>query len=199
MENYTPNSNKYKNEQKALADKKIEGVVSGTARPKKKSEMQKLASIFLAEDISNVKSYILMDVLVPAVKDAIEDVIHMLLRGETFRSRKGTTASKVSYRNFYERERDRRDYSAPASRSGFDYNEIEFETRADAEAVLDALNEIIDRYGSVSVADLYDLAKVPTTNYTANNYGWTNIFGCKAERIRSGGYILKLPRPMPLK
>lgn len=199
MENYTPNSNKFKNEQKAMADKKIEGVVSGVARTKKKSEFQKLTSIFLAEDISNVKSYILMDVLVPAVKDAIEDVIHMLLRGESSRSRRNSTASKVSYRNFYEKERDRRGYGTPAARSGFDYDEIEFESRADAEVVLDALNEIIDRYGSVSVADLYDLAKVPTSNYTANNYGWTNIFGCKAERIRGGGYILKLPRPIPLK
>lgn len=198
MENYTPNSNKYKNEQKAMADKKVEGVVSGVARTKKKSEMQKIANIFLAEDISNVKSYILMDVLVPAVKDAIEDVIHMLLRGESARSRKSTTASKVSYRNFYERERDRRDYSIPASRSGFDYDEIVFETRADAETVLDSLNEIISSYGSVSVADLYDFAKVPTSNYMANNYGWTDIFGCRPERIRDG-YILKLPRPMPLK
>lgn len=33
--------------------------------------------------------------------------------------------------------------------------------------------------------------------YAANKYGWTDIAGCRAVRVRDG-YILKLPKPTPL-
>lgn len=59
------------------------------------------------------------------------------------------------------------------------------------------MNDIISQYGVVSVLDLYDLADVSTDNYAANKYGWTDISGCKAIRVRDG-YILKLPRALPL-
>lgn len=196
MEEYASNSHKSKEE------KKIESVVSGQAKTKKKSDIQKLTDIFVSEDVSNVKSYILMDVLVPAVKKAISDIvtngIDMILYGENGRSKKSTSASKVSYRSYYDRENDtRRDYRASAARNVFEYDDILFETRGDAESVLDAMNDIISQYGRVSVADLYDLANVQTSNYTANKYGWTDIFGCRPSRVRDG-YILKLPRPIPL-
>ena len=56
---YTPNSHKYKAEQKQTAEeKKIEKVVSGTVKTKKKSEIKKLTDVFVSEDASNVKSYI---------------------------------------------------------------------------------------------------------------------------------------------
>ena len=69
-----------------------------------------------------------------------------------------------------------------------------FETRGDAESVLDSMNDIIATFHAVSVGDLYDLANVPNDNYAANKYGWTDIEGCKAIRIPDG-YILKLPKP----
>ena len=74
---------------------------------------------------------------------------------------------------------------------------ILFDTRGDAEAVLDAMNDIISQYGTVSVSDFYDLARVPNDNFTMNRYGWTNIGGATAVRVRDG-YILKLPRAIPL-
>ena len=72
-----------------------------------------------------------------------------------------------------------------------------FDTRGDAEAVLDSMNDIISQYGMVSVSDFYDLANVANDNYTMNRYGWTNIAGATAVRVRDG-YILKLPRAIPL-
>lgn len=122
----------------------------------------------------------------------------MILYGETGRTRNKSTASKVSYQRYYEKNDERRrDYSAPAARNGFDYDELVFPTRGDAEAVLDAMNEIIAQYGVVSIGDLYDLANVSMDNFAANKYGWTDIRGCKSVRVRDG-YILKLPRALPL-
>ena len=72
MEEYKPNSHKSKEEQKNLVpEKRVEKVISGTVKSKKKSEMQKFADVFISEDVNNVKSYIVMDVLVPAIKKAI--------------------------------------------------------------------------------------------------------------------------------
>lgn len=202
-EEYGPNSRKSKEEQKIAAqpEKKVGKVISGSAKSKKRGEMQKFADVFISEDVSNVKSYILMDVLVPAIKKAISDIvtngIDMILYGETGRTRKGANATKVSYGKFYDREADRRrDYHVP-SRNGYDYDDIIFETRGDAESVLDAMNDIISQYGVVSVGDLYDLADVSTDNYNVNKYGWTDISGCKPVRVRDG-YILKLPKALPL-
>lgn len=203
MDEYKSNSHKAKEEQKETApEKRIEKVVSGTVKPKKKGDMQKFADVFISEDVSNVKSYILLEVLVPAIKKAISDIvtngIDMVLYGETGRTRNKSTASKVSYNRCYDRPEDRkRDYSVPAARNGFDYDDLIFPTRGDAEAVLDAMNEIIAQYQVVSIADLYDLANVSLDNYAANKYGWTDIRGCKPIRVRDG-YILKLPRALPL-
>lgn len=207
MEDYKSNSDKARQEQQS--EKKVEAVITGAAKTRKKGEMQKLADVFIAEDANNVKSYILMEVIVPAVKKAISDIVNtgidivdtgidMILYGEAGRSKKNGTASKVSYRNYYDQGADRvRAGSAGNRRNTPDYDDILFDTRGDAEAVLDAMNDIISQYGTVSVSDFYDLARVPNDNFTMNRYGWTNIGGATAVRVRDG-YILKLPRAIPL-
>ena len=200
MENYKSNSDKARYERQS--EKKVEAVITGTAKTRKKRETHKFADVFLAEDVSNIKSYVLMEVIIPTVKKAISDVVttgvEMLLYGESDRSKKNGSRSKISYRNYYERDSERvRAGSISNKRSSLDYDDILFDTRGDAEAVLDAMNDIISQYGTVSVSDLYDLARVPNDNFTMNNYGWTNIGGASAVRIRDG-YILKLPRAIPL-
>lgn len=200
MDSYKSNSDKSRQEQKE--EKKIEAVITGTAKTRKKSDIRKIAEAFVSEDANNVKSYILMDVIVPAAKKAISDIvttaIDMILYGENGRNKKNTTTSKVSYRNYYEQESDTiRSKSSYDRRGGLDYDDILFDNRGDAESVLDAMNDIISQYGTVSVSDLYDLARVPNDNYTMNRYGWTNIGGATAVKVRDG-YILKLPRAIPL-
>lgn len=202
MEDYKPNSHAYKEAQKeALSEKKVEKVILGTAKTKKKNEIRKLADVFISEDVGSVKSYILLDVLVPAIKKAISDIvtngIDMILYGGSGRGKKKSDGSKVSYGSYYDSPSSRKDSNYLKARSGFDYDEIVFDTRGDAEAVLDAMNEIISSYGVVSVGDLYDLASVSTNNYAVNKYGWSDIEGCRAIRVRDG-YILKLPKPYPL-
>ena len=54
MEEYKTNSDKSRQEQ---SEKKVEAVISGKAKTRKKGEMQKFADVFIAEDANNVKSY----------------------------------------------------------------------------------------------------------------------------------------------
>ena len=199
---YKPNSNRYKKEQSnALAErKKIEKVVTGKVKTKKKSEISKLKDTFISEDVSNVKSYIVMDVLIPAAKKAISDIVRdgidMILYGDTHNGRGSSGASYVSYRSYS--DRDRRDTRRESSRTrvGYDYDDIILESRAEAEEVLRRMDELIETYRIVSVADLYDLVG-KSCNYTDNKYGWTNIRNAEPVRVRDG-YLLKMPKAGPI-
>lgn len=199
MEEYKSNSDKSR--QDAKSEKKVEAVITGTAKTRKKGEMQKFADVFIAEDATNVKSYILMEVIVPAVKKAISDIvttgIDMILYGEAGRSKRNGSAPKVSYRQYYNQSSDQVRAGSTNSRRSIDYDDILFDTRGDAETVLDAMQDIIGQYGTVSIADLYELAHVPNDNFTLNRYGWANLNGAQAVRVRDG-YILKLPKAVPL-
>lgn len=193
MEEFKPNSHKSKEE------KKVEKIVSGTVKAKKKSEIQKFADVFIQEDVNNVGSYILQDILVPAVKKAISDIvtngIDMILYGETGRTKKKSSSSNISYRSYYEKDRERDHYSS-RSRSGYSYDDIIIDNRGEAEEVLSRMDELIAVYGLASVADFYELVGV-TGNYTDNKYGWTDIRGASVVRVKDG-YIIKLPKALPL-
>ena len=196
MKEVTPNSYKYKAENRA-DEKKVEKVVSGKVKTKKKNELQKMAGSLIAEDARSVKSYILMDVLVPAIKDAIEDIvtngIRMLLRGDTkARSGGSSGVSRISYNKAY----DSRDRSYSRTRTGYNFDDIILETRGEAEEVLTHMDELLETYGIVSVADLYELVGI-IGNYTDNKYGWTNLRSAEPVRV-NGGYLLKLPKVCPI-
>lgn len=199
MSDYKPNSHKYLEEQKAASEKKVEKVVKGSVKTKKKSDLRKAADVFISEDIQNVKSYIIMDVLVPAIKKAVSDVvtngIDMILYGGNGRTGRNTGTSKVSYRNYYDRRDDDRP-SHTSVRARFDYDDIIFESRGEAEAVREQMMDVIDKYGFVTVADMYDMADLAQP-YTSNKYGWTNIRNAETVRVREG-YVLKLPKAMPI-
>jgi len=201
MDEYKPNSHKSKEPQGRLPEKRAEKVISGTARVKKKSEFKKIAGEIISEDIHSVKSHIVFDVLVPALKGAISDVftkgIDMLLYGETGHGRK-SKASKVAFTNYSDRDRDyynRRNYNAYRP-SGYDYDDIVLDTAGEAQDVLFSMEEMIESYGVVSVGDFYDLVDYQG-NYTDNKYGWTDLRGAKVIRVRDG-YVIKLPRALPI-
>ena len=200
---YKPNSYKSKTESTELPKKKVEKVVTGKVTTKKKNGIVKLADVFISEDASSVKNYILMDVLIPAVKKAVSDIvtngIDMMLYGDSGRNRRNTNASGVSYRSYYDqrREDERRYSSIPVSHTRYSYDDIILNTRGEAEEVLTRMDELIDTYGIASVADLYDLVGL-TGDYTDNKYGWTNIRSAEVVRDRDGGYRLKMPKALPI-
>jgi len=203
MENrvYTPNSHKYKERQQKeqKEEKKISKVVHGTVKTKKKSGMSKFADVFISEDADSVKQYVLVDILIPAIKNTILDIITdsaNMIFGGSARRKGNTPASRVSYGGFYNNPRpaSRRDERTIKPR--YSYDELYFETRNDAMDVLGCLEEALDRYGQVTVADLYDAAGL-TGEFTDNDYGWISLSTADIVRTRQG-YIIKLPRPLPI-
>ena len=185
------------------AEKKVEKVVSGNVKAKKKSGVTKFADVFLAEDISNVKNYLVSDVLLPTLKKAFYDLITkgagMFIYGD---SRGGKTetrfADSVSYRNYSDYSRpDRKTVSATRSYTGYSHDDLIFESHSEASEVLTRMDELMETYHVVSVADFYELAGM-SCSFTDHDYGWNDIRTANIVPVRDG-WVIKLPKVQAIK
>ena len=89
-----------------------------------------------------------------------------------------------------------KDYQ-PKQKKSYNYAWV-FDTRANAEQVLGYMQDIIDIYGFVTLADFYDLiGDSRHTDYTYNKRGWTSLDNVSIERTRYG-YEMKLPKTVPI-
>ena len=179
-----PNSNKYKKDRESH---QLEKVVTGDVKTKKRSRGKKLLDLFIEEDKDQVRDYLIFDLLVPAIKDTLVDVIQrtteMLFYGRVRGSnaRKGGGGSYVSYNN----------YSSPkkpisVKRSVYSFDDIVVESRGEAERVLDILRDQIKEYGEATVADFFELVGVSGNGYTDRSYGWTNLDRAYITKVREG-------------
>lgn len=201
---YTPNSNKFKAEQKAASveRKKVDKVITGTAK-RKPDPARKFTNLFAPGDMSSIKEYLIMDVIVPATKKMISEIVRngidMLMYGESGRSKNyNGNSDKVSYRSYYgSNDSGRSNSYGSRTRSVFDYDNVVIPTRQEAEEVIRRMDEAIDVYQMVSVADFYDLCGITDNNYMNAKYGWTSVRTADVIRGRDG-YVIKLPRAMPL-
>lgn len=217
MEGYPSNSHKSKaaaesseSERTTSGEKKVERVVSGDVLRRKKPLGKRFMETFVGGDARSVWNYVLLEVLIPAAKDAMADAItqgiERVLFGEVRSSnRRGTsrTGGYVSYNRYsspsrppWDRGRDERPPLSRRARAQHDFDEIILPTRREAEEVIDNLFNLISKYDVASVADLYDLVGI-TPNFTDNKWGWADIRGADVTRVRNG-YLLDLPKPEPL-
>ena len=180
--------------------KRAEKVVHGKVKTKK-NNTRKFADAFITEDAANVKNYILMDVIIPFLKNAVYDIIvsalDMSLYGRRGKSGGRPIGDRISYTDYNSvGRRDDRPYNRTQTASGYSYDDVILESRGEAEGVLVRMDEMMETYGQVRVADMYDLVGI-TGEYTDNNYGWTNIHNAEVVRVRDG-YKIKMPRALPL-
>ena len=200
--NFKPNSHKSKEQDLhgPMPEKRAEKVVTGGVKQRKSSGLTKLSSIFLPGDIQSVKSYILMDVIIPSIKRAILDSFcngMRMLFGEPARSSNdpNRVVAKVGYKQYYSNP-DQPAPQRPRVSSSFTYDVIIFEDRDDAEDVLLEMKKLIEKFDTVSVADMYDMAGL-SCDFTLNKFGWTDLRGVVTKPV-SDGYIIDLPKAVSL-
>ena len=189
--------------QAPVEEKRVEKIVKGKVTVKK-NEMRRLTDIFILEDVSKVKDYIIHDVLIPTIKETIYDIVTNSLDISLFGGRssgskraKRPTADRVSFRDYNGVSRgEDRPYTGRTS-TIYSYDDIVIPTRGEAEAVLERMDELLDTYEQVRVADLYELVGI-TGEYTDNKYGWVNLQNADVVRVRNG-YKIKLPRAVALR
>ena len=154
IEDLKPNSHKSKEEE---AKKEITPITTNVVT-KEKRVRSKFAEAFLGEDVSSVKDYIIFDVIIPAIKstivDGITNTVEMIF-GVSSRKGKGRDRDYVSYASYYKSDRrDRRRNDVDDRYSRYDYRDITFASRVDADDVLNGLKDLLEDYGKVSVGDL---------------------------------------------
>lgn len=204
MDSLPTNSHKSKNPNEEKP--KIEKVVAGTVVQRKRPLGKRIAETFGATDMKSVGGFVVLDVILPAAKDMVADAISQgierMLFGEarSISRRPNKQYSNNGYVNY-----SRYNPSTPPfkpnvpsrrARGSHDFNEIILETRVEADEVIERLFDLVDRYQSASVADLYELVGIQG-QYTDDKWGWVDIRGAGVTRIRNG-YLLDLPRPEPL-
>jgi hypothetical protein len=215
VEDFPGNSHKKAREDNPEPQKKVEKVVTGKVVTRKPPVSRRLASVLFGADAKSSWLAVVQDVLVPAAKDMAADALSQgferMIYGEarsTPRRRSGLLGGfqqgpSVSYNRFStnpvgrasglgQRNDDRRPMSRQ-SRASHNFDEIILATRAEAEAVLEQMYEVLSKYDVATVADLYELVGI-TGEYTDEKYGWTDLRGSDVTRIREG-YLLNLPKP----
>jgi hypothetical protein len=106
------------------------------------------------------------------------------------------SGSYISYNSYSNRNTTARPVTQAGQR--FDYDDIAFDSRGDAMFVLDQMNHVLGRYNYVTVADMYEIARLPAPPYTANKFGWTNLRDAQVVLGAGGKYLIKLPRAYPI-
>jgi len=210
MDEFPSNSHKHIKDGEKTEPKKIERVIEGEVVRRKKSLGKRFKETFIEGAPKDVWGYVFFDVLVPQSKDIVSDVISSFIErmiygdshrgGRRSRSRHGSSYGHVDYENRYSSGSSRRrEESRGMSRKGratHDFDEIILETRVEAEEVIDRLFNRIEEFGTVSVADLYDMVGI-TSSYIDLKWGWMDFRGARVNHIR-GGYLLDLPKPEPI-
>lgn len=199
-----PNSYKYRDEQMRAAEQekdrdklapivKKDGIVST-----KKPLAQKFAETFMSEDVNDIKSYILLDVIIPGIKNAVLKTIAMAFYGTDFGrniTRRSQNNDRTDYRSYYDKstpprreDRRERDRDRRSRDDRLDYRNIVLLNRDDTEEVIDQLHKRIEKYGAVSIGELFDLIDEPS-NPNDNNWGWTDKRDIGLRRV-SRGYLI---------
>lgn len=186
-------------------EKKIEVVVTSKAIVRRKSLAKRLKDMLVGGDTDSVMTFLMGDVIIPQLKDllteAVTQGIEQLIHG-TGRSPSRRGPSRPQHTNYSSRYSPRS--NTPASR-GHDrppavvrshrVDEVIVRDRYDAQRVLDQLSQTVDKYGAVTVADLYSSVEWSST-FTDGKWGWgeEDIVQATIRKVREG-YLIELPDP----
>jgi hypothetical protein len=202
------------NSQKAKATEAprepVKPVTSAETRGRKRGLGRQLKDTFIRGTGKDAFSYMLEDVVIPAVRDTVHEAIQggleRLIYGDRSTTRRPAARSglmsqapgQVRYDSI-----SRPTQAAPArkispqARARHEFSELVIANRQDANEVLDRMFDITSQYGEVSVADLYGLTNVEAS-HTDMKWGWKSLQGARVVRLRDGQFLLDLPEPQPL-
>lgn len=112
--------------------------------------------------------------------------------GETSISRKTRDICEQLEKDFHEGVQEGIKEAEKLTEEGLIIDTIIFDSKSDAEEVLEQMNDLISRYGYVSVSDFYELCGL-SSRYTDNMYGWDNISNAKIMDLSTKDFCVQLP------
>lgn len=198
-----PSNSKTTGGEPAPEREKLKRVTTTEARQRKKPLGKRFAETFLGGDARGVGSYIMLDVLIPAARDMLTDVViqgvERMVYGDvrsSTRRRMGSGGGLVGHTNYNRmaggfRPDPREPLRSRRAVGGLEFEEVIVETRIEAEHVLEAMFNHIEKYAQVTLSDLKDLVGI-TPAYTDNKWGWNDLRGADIRHVREG-YLIQLP------
>lgn len=195
------------NTDKAKEGASPEKKVIAKAKVQKKSAIKEALRTFFAQDLPEIAELVIVDVAIPAAKNAITDMvtqgIQQLLYGEVD-PRRRPSSGYTSYSSSSRSDRGRAHYESrrserrePRQPKPTNVEDLVFDTRGDAVDVIEFIAEQIEEYGQVSVADLMASVGIQP-RYTDERWGWTTTDAFEIRQIREG-WLVSADRPEPIK
>ena len=201
---------------------KPKAAVTEKKRPKQviSQPVQKKKS-FLESELTEAKSYMIDDIVIPRVRDMVMEIIEGIFGMATEAIESAIFGSKAvghrSYRRSYSgRSRGVRtpynslyDYGRGRSvrKRGIEYDEeddiidyrdIRIQSIRERDDVEEELYNILEDQGYVSIGDVNYILGIDVGDYTDEDYGWRSLNGLRFKTVRGGGYVIDLPKPRAL-
>ena len=196
-----------------LPPKRVEQVTSQPATIRKRPLGRRMVDMIAGDDARSVGGYVVFEIVIPAVKDLLFEIItggsQRALWGSA-NTRRAQVPQKSSIRTSVPGAPSYMDYSgqsssarqgqrmSPSAQAQHNFDEIVVASRGEAEMILSRMCELVEVYGVASVADLYSMAGVTNSSYVDNRWGWKDLGSARVLRIPQGGYVFNFPRPVPI-
>lgn len=182
----------------------------GGAKLKEKTFKQKIRDAFIAEEVHDIKDYVVFGVIIPAIKTTFRNLVVNSLDISLFgkvskgggQGGKAGGGSYIAYDRAYQSNRDEAPRQPTRQPGSIDIREIDrimFDTREEAEEQIRCIRETYDyNEGVLSVAEFLDCAQLKASPIHTK-WGWIDISNVSAEPYPDGsGWYINLPRPRPL-
>lgn len=182
----------------------VQKIIEGKVVTRKQAWWKRATRSLVADDIQNIRGYLLTDIVLPTARNFIRDIVvastDRALYGSSRVNRDGPRfglgGNVGGIRTKYDQMSTARPMSRDAQRR-HDFDEVVLDSNSEAVEVVEALISRVMRYGAASVADLYDLVGV-TGSFADQKWGWTDLSTADVRPSR-GGFLLDLPQPEPLR
>ena len=197
--------NSQRDKKTAPKEKKVERVTTAEPIRRKKGLGRKFKDVFFGGDPKATASFIVQSVLIPAAKDMIVDAasegVQKLVRGDSYRRRSAPSSGPSGYVAYNRIGRgppvaESPRSMSPRARARHEFDEIVLQSRQEAETVIEQMYEIVSKYDTATVSDLYDLVGIRAT-HVDHKWGWTDMRGAGVVRVRDG-FLLELPDVVPM-
>lgn len=177
-----------------------------------------LDAIFRGEDLDHLVEYIWKDEIMPWIGDSLQDVCGRVI-GAIFydddyiyerSSKRRRDRDRHDYTSHSKKNRDRsrsrrRDDDDDDRRSDLGPKDTDlawFDTMGEAENCRYKMVRLIKSKGRAEVRDFYSEANIVTTNFTVQDWGWTDANAVRRalirENKRDGKWYIYMPKPEEL-
>ena len=186
---------------------KVKKPIVGKVTRRRTPVGKRFAEVFSVRSIEDQITRVFFDVVVPMARDMVYESLERTLRGVILGDdgpARTSSSNRGGYNNY------QRHYSTPQNRprreetrfsrprNGYSYDDIVFETKDEADSVLEWMYDVLEAEGQVSIGNLLEETEQPHSHVDFK-WGWLSLRGADVLRDRgAGGWIIKLPRPETL-